>query len=74
MSTFPFDYSGFFILHFQQYNVLLLVQVKQDKDSLRQTGNSFKTDIPAIMLMVIWIVKKNRNFNLDLNSAAESDV
>lgn len=42
--------TNYIALH--QYNVLLLVQVKQDKDSLRQTGNNFKTDIPTIMLMV----------------------
>lgn len=41
MSTFPFDYSNFIYIALQQYNVLLLVQVKQDKDTLRQTGDSF---------------------------------
>lgn len=38
MSTFPFDYSSFLYIALQQYNVLLLVQVEQNQDTLRQTG------------------------------------
>lgn len=44
ISTFPFDYSSFFYIALKQYDVLLLVQKEQDKDSLRQTEDSCKTD------------------------------